>query len=55
MIQRDDNMRVYGNGTTVVITYRGCGEHRTFLARLLLSIFGLRMFGPSRTMGRGYV
>ena len=26
MIQRDDNMRVYGNGTTVVITYRGCGD-----------------------------
>jgi hypothetical protein len=26
MIQRDENMRVYGNGTTVVITYRGCGN-----------------------------
>jgi hypothetical protein len=30
MIQRDDNMRVYGNGTTVVITYRGCGNVERF-------------------------
>ena len=26
MMQGDDTMRVYGDGTTVVITYRGCGN-----------------------------